>query len=63
MILACELEPGKVAYGIYSGGILTGLSNAGGADRAAREGRLYVQWVTAEDWRHLDAKSQQLLTR
>jgi len=63
MILACELTKGSITYGLLSGGILTGLANAGGADKAAAAGRLHVQWVTAEDWAHLSAKSERLLTR
>lgn len=57
MIVATEIKKGKNLFGIYSGGILTGLV-AGGAVNAAARNPL---WIEPSDWAELDRKSRALI--
>lgn len=56
MLVAAEIE-GRKTYGIYSGGVLTGLTG-GGATNAAKRDPL---WIEASDWAELDRKSRQVV--
>jgi hypothetical protein len=53
MLLATEIDD-KATYGIYSGGVLTGLTG-GGATNASKRNPL---WIEEVDWNELDRKSR-----
>lgn len=56
MLLAVEIGTQKV-YGIYSGGVLTGLTG-GGAVNASKRNPL---WIDEVDWNELDRKSRKIV--
>jgi hypothetical protein len=57
MIIAAVVK-GKKTYGVYSGGVLTGLWAGDSPDNAAARNPL---WVTEAEWNELDRKSRQLV--
>jgi hypothetical protein len=56
MLVAAEIN-GKNTFGIYSGGVLTGLTGGGAVNASKRD----PLWLEASDWAELDRKSRQIV--